>query len=44
MEYDVTQYPEGYEKFKEETLILLPDCPEAKDQFMTDFLQWLIQW
>lgn len=44
MEYDVTQYPEGYEKFRDEELGFLPEIPEVKDQFMLDYLQWLIQW
>lgn len=44
MEYNVVQYPEGVEKFKEEELVFLPDIPEVKDQFMLDYLQWMIQW
>ncbi len=43
-EYNVTQYPEGVERAKEELLDFLPDDERTKDLFMVDLLQWLIQW
>ena len=44
MEYDVTQYPEGWERVENEELGFLPQDPETRDNFMTDMLQWIIQW
>ena len=44
MDYDITEYPEGYDKVKDEELVFLPEDPELREDFMTDMLQWLIQW
>ena len=44
MQYDVTQYPEGYNKVRDEELVFLPEDPQIREVFMTDMLQWLIQW
>ncbi|MFY9140452.1 MAG: hypothetical protein WBJ83_10605 [Thermacetogeniaceae bacterium] len=44
MEYNVAKYPEGYEKVKNEELNFLPDDEDIRESFMTELLQWLIQW
>jgi len=44
MEYDVTEYPAGYDRVEQEELVFLPQDPEVRDAFMTDMLQWLVQW
>ena len=44
MDYDITEYPEGYERVKSEELVFLPEDPQVREEFATDMLQWLIQW
>ena len=44
MEYDVTEYPEGYDKVRDDELVFLPEDPEVREDFMTDMLQWILQW
>ena len=42
--YNAISWPEGVERVENEMLGFLPDIKEVKDLFMTDLLQWLIQW
>ena len=44
MEFDVTQYPEGYERIMKEELTFLPDDPEVRQLFMETMFVWLLQW
>lgn len=44
MQYDVTQYPEGYEKVRDEELVFLPEDPVLRQVFMDTMLLWLLQW
>lgn len=44
MEYDVTQYPEGVDRIRDEELVFLPEDPKVRDEFMLGLLQWLVQW
>jgi len=37
-------YPEGREKVKNEELNFLPEDDAIREEFMRDYLQWLIQW
>ena len=43
MEYDVTQYPEGFERIIKEELSFLPDDPELRRHFIEAIFTWLIQ-
>lgn len=38
------RYPEGREKVKNEELNFLPEDDAIREEFMRDYLQWLIQW
>ncbi len=42
MEYDVTSYPQGYEKVLNEELGFLPNDIKIKDDFLTSFLIFLL--
>ena len=42
MEYDVTAYPEGYEKVRDEELGFLPNDPAVREGFMLALLDFLI--
>ena len=42
-EYCVAQYPERVEQMARELNPSLPDSPEARDAFMTNLLQRLLQ-
>ena len=42
--FNVTKYPEGVDKAKQELLGFLPDEPVVRDGFMKTALQWFIQW
>ena len=42
--FDIMQYPEGFERTKKELLNFLPDDPQAREAFMRFVLQWFIQW
>ncbi len=42
--YNALAWPEGVDRVEEEMLPFLPDVKQVKDLFMTDILQWLIQW
>lgn len=43
-EYNVLEYPEGVKRAEKEFLDFLPEDENARDLFMNDILQWLIQW
>lgn len=42
MGFDVKNYPEGFERVKEELLTFVPD--DKKERFMVDLILYLIQW
>lgn len=44
MEFDVTKYPEGYDKVKADDLGFLPDDPEVREAFMETMMQFMLQY
>ena len=42
MAYDVTQYPEGFEKIRDEELSFLPDDPVVKQVFMDNLVNFML--
>jgi len=41
-EYDVTVYPEGYERVRDEELVFLPEDPEVREAFMVQLLDFML--
>lgn len=44
MEYDVTKYPDGYNRVRDEELVFLPEDPQERETFMLLLLQWMLQY
>ena len=44
MDYDVTAYPEGFDRVRDTELVFLPEDKEVRSQFMDMLLLWLVQW
>jgi len=44
MDYDVTAYPEGFERVMNEELVFLPEDKEVRKQFMDMLLLWMVKW
>ena len=44
MHYDLSKYPEGFEKIRDEELSFLPEDPIIRQGFMDALLLWMLQW
>ncbi|MFA0815254.1 MAG: hypothetical protein ACC608_05650 [Anaerofustis sp.] len=44
MDYNILDYPNGYDRVRDEELVFLPEDKAIREGFMIDMLQWLIQW
>lgn len=44
MKYNVLDFPEGYDRVRDEELVFLPEDKNIREGFMANMLQWLIQY
>lgn len=43
MEYNILDYPNGYEKVRDEELVFLPNDKNIREGFMVSMISWLLQ-